>query len=334
MKSLNSFLILALSLFTISVFAQENVSGPTAKKQGGHCGKLSPEIKAQLKAERVRFDDRLSNEEKQQLSTARAEWKVFMKERMRLDKSTMTKTDWEELKVEKRKILTPVKTIAVTHKEELWSILKKVHSDKAIKGKEGHCKDKGDWDKKDKDKLDAKDYCIELKQKMGAVEKGSKDYAAMMELYKLKCGADKGDKKDPGKGKGDWNKDKEKLDKDKYDKGKCDDQSKGCSEKGDYFMMRFLLMEPNENKATIKVYPNPSVHYNTITFNHVSDGMIIIDLLDKEGKVIKQVMNEYKDAGVINASFDVTGLETGNLYFYRISDNGTVTNKKFILSAE
>ncbi|MBD78949.1 MAG: hypothetical protein CL840_08520 [Crocinitomicaceae bacterium] len=314
MKILKSVTIGVIALVVVALFAFQSEKGKGQKCHQGKHVKISPEMKAKVMDERVTFDKLLSASEKETIAKARVEMKEFRVYKKGLDKSTMTEEDWKNLHIKKKEILGPLFKIAENHKEDLMAVKKKIHGD-AYKGCHGMKKE--ECRKGDKAKCCDKSG---VKCDKGKYDKGDWD------------------KKDPNKGgdktgydkgvdKGDWN----KKDKGDYDKEKC---------KGYYYKshaIRFLLLDPDKNPTTkggseARVFPNPSLYRNTLSFNHENDGELIIDLVDKEGKVIKQIMNEYRNAGTVEIEVDVSELSGGNLYFYRISDNGTISNQKFMMA--
>lgn len=100
----------------------------------------------------------------------------------------------------------------------------------------------------------------------------------------------------------------------------------------------FLLIQPSENQIVAtesvkesdentKVYPNPSSNQTTIDFKVKEAGNVNIVLLDTQGNVIKNIMNEHKEKGKYSALIDLSGLREGT-YFYKIATpTKTETNR-------
>ncbi len=100
----------------------------------------------------------------------------------------------------------------------------------------------------------------------------------------------------------------------------------------------FLLIQPSGNEViateavkesdeNTKVYPNPSANQTTIDFKVKEAGNVNIVLLDAQGNVIKNIMNEHKEKGKHSVLIDLSGLREGT-YFYKIATpTKTETNR-------
>lgn len=87
--------------------------------------------------------------------------------------------------------------------------------------------------------------------------------------------------------------------------------------------------------ALLQNYPNPFNPSTKIDFDLPENAKVSIKIFDITGKVVSNVVNEYKTAGYYSASFNGSRLSSG-IYFYSInavSDNGTAFNtvKKMML---
>ena len=109
-------------------------------------------------------------------------------------------------------------------------------------------------------------------------------------------------------------------------------------EAGSMFAVHFLLMDAEQNPSTgkaseriIEVMPNPSTNSNTINYEVLSKGKVKIELLDKEGFVIRTVMETAKEKGTYSLEVNISDLQQ-NLYFYRITDNSGTNSVKFIVA--
>jgi Secretion system C-terminal sorting domain len=79
----------------------------------------------------------------------------------------------------------------------------------------------------------------------------------------------------------------------------------------------FLLLEANEAKPGINIYPNPVGSKHNIEFEISKAGKVQIDLIDKEGKIIRTILNEHKSSGKHIVEVDVAQLST-DVYYYQI----------------
>lgn len=98
----------------------------------------------------------------------------------------------------------------------------------------------------------------------------------------------------------------------------------------------FLLMKAgkqnarNETRTPSQVFPNPSDSYSNITFELNEGSNVKIDLKDKEGILLQNILNEYKTSGKHTIQLNTKDLETG-LYYYTITDStGTQTKRFFV----
>ena len=79
-------------------------------------------------------------------------------------------------------------------------------------------------------------------------------------------------------------------------------------------------------------YPNPVLNQASIVFNLEEPGMVNISLYDVFGKLLKEVLNEYADAGSNETDLDVTGIKPG-VYLYSVSvGNETIFNRITIIN--
>ncbi len=96
----------------------------------------------------------------------------------------------------------------------------------------------------------------------------------------------------------------------------------------------FLLLDPNVKIATdelifegdtpaqkgfVNAFPNPAAESQTIEFEVLESGKVVVDIVDKTGKVINNVFNGVLEAGTQKVNVNLQNI--GNdIYFYRISD--------------
>jgi hypothetical protein len=82
-------------------------------------------------------------------------------------------------------------------------------------------------------------------------------------------------------------------------------------------------------------YPNPFNPTTTIQFNLNKASNVKVDIFNVEGKLINQIVNNYKKAGTHKISWDGTNSKgekvSSGTYFYRITNNNNVQTKKMIL---
>lgn len=77
-------------------------------------------------------------------------------------------------------------------------------------------------------------------------------------------------------------------------------------------------------------YPNPFNPVTTISYALPRKSNVNIKVFDLLGRLVKTLVNEYKDAGVYSVSFDGSSLASG-VYFYRIEAGDFTDSKKMIL---
>ncbi|WP_020530159.1 T9SS type A sorting domain-containing protein [Flexithrix dorotheae] len=94
----------------------------------------------------------------------------------------------------------------------------------------------------------------------------------------------------------------------------------------DFFGGRGDRDRANQN---ILIFPNPGTDNTQIEYAIETAGNVTITIHNKQGELVKSVINEEKQAGTYTQDLDISDLENG-LYFYKIiSTDGTVT-KRFI----
>jgi hypothetical protein len=68
-------------------------------------------------------------------------------------------------------------------------------------------------------------------------------------------------------------------------------------------------------------YPNPSNPVSKIDFQLPFTGHVVIKVYDITGREVAKLIDEYKEAGFYNVTFDGNNLASG-VYFYRILADG------------
>jgi hypothetical protein len=109
-----------------------------------------------------------------------------------------------------------------------------------------------------------------------------------------------------------------------------------------FMPIRFLLLDPqiadwpkdfdeDDEAIASSLYPNPaSGRSSQLSVSLQSDGPCLIEIMDKDGKLLKTVFNGSKEAGTHSFVLDVSDLPAA-VYFYRVSANGQTTTERFIV---
>ena len=77
-------------------------------------------------------------------------------------------------------------------------------------------------------------------------------------------------------------------------------------------------------------YPNPFNPTTKINYALPTSTKVNIKIYDILGRMVKQLVNETKDAGYYTVTFDGTNLASG-IYFYRIEAGNFVESKKMVI---
>lgn len=102
--------------------------------------------------------------------------------------------------------------------------------------------------------------------------------------------------------------------------------------------LRFLLM-PAEAATTaaqpqaernINVFPNPAGPTQNIEFEVLAAGKVQVDIVDRQGNVVKSVFKGDLPKGVNKLEVNTSGLPA-KMYYYRITDAGGMTSKPFFI---
>lgn len=104
----------------------------------------------------------------------------------------------------------------------------------------------------------------------------------------------------------------------------------------------FLLLDPNKDAKeqqaaafdinqvhNTNVFPNPATNDQTIEFDVVESGNVLVEVIDKNGKVIRQIHNGTMNEGTQRLSVDVSDLK-GFVFYYRITDAVGTSSTKFM----
>lgn len=77
-------------------------------------------------------------------------------------------------------------------------------------------------------------------------------------------------------------------------------------------------------------YPNPFNPVTKINYSISKNGNVILSVFDSKGNLVKNLVNERKNAGEYSVEFNGNGLSSG-VYFYRINVNGLSETRKMTL---
>ena len=77
-------------------------------------------------------------------------------------------------------------------------------------------------------------------------------------------------------------------------------------------------------------YPNPFNSKTNIKYQIPNTGIVKIIIYDLLGREVKTLVNEYKQAGIYQVSFNAEGLASG-IYFYKMTAGDFSETKKLIL---
>lgn len=102
---------------------------------------------------------------------------------------------------------------------------------------------------------------------------------------------------------------------------------------------KYLLLDPNDKEdvkdvdvqaRNLNVFPNPSKGFNTFEFEVLESGNVEIGIYNQQGKLMKTVMNEYKEAGKHSVEVSLEGLNE-DVYFYQIVDQKGDESQRFMV---
>lgn len=84
-----------------------------------------------------------------------------------------------------------------------------------------------------------------------------------------------------------------------------------------------------ESLLVMDLFPNPAMTENTIRFLLNESGKLNVDLIDIQGKMVKNVFNGTQEKGAYVISVDINSLPAGT-YFYRLTFNDKTLTQKFV----
>jgi len=77
-------------------------------------------------------------------------------------------------------------------------------------------------------------------------------------------------------------------------------------------------------------YPNPFNPSTKIKFQINKSGIVKLSVFDSRGNVVRDILNERKNAGEYSAEFNGNGLSSG-VYFYKLEVNGISETKRMLM---
>lgn len=87
----------------------------------------------------------------------------------------------------------------------------------------------------------------------------------------------------------------------------------------------------NKRFGLANAFPNPAKDFTTIQFNINTTSQVVLKLIDHKGSVVKEVLNDRKEAGEHEIRADLSGLKPG-IYIYQIEAGLLKTAKKLIIT--
>ncbi len=78
-------------------------------------------------------------------------------------------------------------------------------------------------------------------------------------------------------------------------------------------------------------YPNPFNPSTRIKYSIPSDGFVTLKVYDILGNEVSTLVNEFKQAGTFDVTFDGSNLSSG-VYYYRLTSDEMTTTKKLMLT--
>lgn len=94
-----------------------------------------------------------------------------------------------------------------------------------------------------------------------------------------------------------------------------------------YFGSATAIEESEKNKFKFSVFPNPVGKSAEIKYETSSDGKVLIQLFDVNGKLVKTITDENQSKGAHSVSFDRSANPAGNYYLKLNTVNGLETKK-------
>jgi hypothetical protein len=86
----------------------------------------------------------------------------------------------------------------------------------------------------------------------------------------------------------------------------------------------------SSEESKINIFPNPANSFIYLTFFNDKEQNILVDLYDSEGCRIKNLFNNFIEAGRINLKFDLNDFSQG-IYFIQITKSVLILSNKFVI---
>lgn len=124
------------------------------------------------------------------------------------------------------------------------------------------------------------------------------------------------------------------------EKGQRGERKRGKEARSFMGKGRFLMIEPASDDTAklqlqplneIKSYPNPATNLNTLQYNIKQAGHIRIELRDRQGKVLKVLLDDTQQTGKYTLDVDISQLKNG-VYYYTIIDAQGQRTEKLVIS--
>ena len=92
-----------------------------------------------------------------------------------------------------------------------------------------------------------------------------------------------------------------------------------------------ITEHPSPDQMLLSVYPNPATKSTAITFSTPSASQVELSLYDMPGRKVTTLLDKKLNGGLHNATFDLTGLPSGN-YFIRMQAAGKTEVQKLLIT--
>jgi len=102
----------------------------------------------------------------------------------------------------------------------------------------------------------------------------------------------------------------------------CDYAQEITDVEGTNYVLTDFYLEQN--------YPNPFNNSTVIKYSIPQEGLVTLKVYNLLGEEVARLINETKQTGHYEVSFDATGLPSG-IYFYRLQAGSFVETKKMVL---
>ena len=316
--------VIAILLAAASLSAQVNQKGKEKFKA------MHKELRAYaeqnilpvMKELRLKLDQQLTDEEKstiaelrEKMHTNRKEHREEMKQfHEKLKSGEISKEEAHEQFIEKRKAhkeaMEPIHTIADKHEDAIKALLDEAKGNKDT------------W-----------------KEGMEAIRKKYISDEELEEMKEKRHEKRKEWKKEDGDHGPEGPHGPHHMRKGHHDKGMKGGHHMGKLHRN-FNPIGFLMWDPNapmpdfdetEEPADFEVFPNPSNSTNTINYDVSKKGAVKIELLDRQGAVLKTIVNEEKEAGAHSVEINLENMPNA-VYYYRVTTVAGSKTKRFLIN--